>query len=242
MQLAQGLSRCTAVVTGATHGVGRAIVARLLAAGFIVFAVGRDEALLAELAASQPLGLLLPLVLDLASSDPGVVERAGAAVTGSVDALVHVAGAIETGALLGAATGPALLRQMQTNAVGPLRLTAALRPRLATGSRIVFVNSSQALGAGPGTGGYAASKHALRAIADSLRSELAEDAIGVTSIYLGRTATRMQEHLYAERHEDYHPELLIQPETVAEVVARILTLPEDVEVTDVRLRPSVKSY
>lgn len=52
----------------------------------------------------------------------------------------------------------------------------------------------------------------------------------------------MQAKLYAERHADYHPELLIQPESVAELVAAILALPEDVEVTDVGMRPSVKSY
>ena len=61
-------------------------------------------------------------------------------------------------------------------------------------------------------------------------------------VYLGRTATRMQERLYAERHEAYHPELLIQPESVGDLVSCIISMPEDVEVTDVRMRPSVKSY
>ena len=229
------------MVTGATHGIGRAIVSRLIMAGLVVWGVGRDDALLADLAATHPAGMLLPVVLDLASGFD-VMQRAAEQITGPVDALVHAAGVIETGPLLDAAAGPALADQLRTNTIGPLLLTTVLSSRLTTGARIVFVNSSQALHAGPETGTYAASKNALRAIADSLRPELAGDAVGVTSIYLGRTATRMQERLYAERHEDYHPELLIQPESVAALVAAILALPEDVEVTEVAIRPSVKSY
>jgi NADP-dependent 3-hydroxy acid dehydrogenase YdfG len=151
-------------------------------------------------------------------------------------------GVIETGALLDAAAYPALVSQLKTNAIGPLQLTTILAPQLPARARTVFVNSSQGLRAGRDSGAYAVSKQALRAIADSLRTELARDAVGVTSIYLGRTATRMQERLYAERHEDYRPELLIQPESVTELVAAILTLPDDVEVTDISMRHWVTSY
>jgi NADP-dependent 3-hydroxy acid dehydrogenase YdfG len=52
----------------------------------------------------------------------------------------------------------------------------------------------------------------------------------------------MQERLYAARHEDYHPELLMQPDSVADLVVSILDLPDDIEVTDVTMRPSAKSY
>lgn len=230
------------MVTGATHGVGHAIAARLVAAGFLVWAVARDELALAELVATSPAGLILPVALDLATADVDEMALAAARITGSVDALVHAAGIIETGALLDPAAIPSLVNQLRTNAIGPLLLTTILLPQLATGARIVFVNSSQGLRSDGGSGAYAVSKHAQRAIADSLRTELTGDAVGVTSIYLGRTATPMQERLYAARNEDYRPELLIQPESVAELVAAVVTLPEDVEVTDISMRPSVKSY
>lgn len=230
------------MVTGASHGIGRAIVIRLVLAGFTVWAIARDGDLLTALALTQPPGSVLPLALDLATPDDRLVARGVGAVNGAVDALVHAAGIIETGPLLAAAGGAALADQLRANTIAPLRLTSLLAPHLATGGRVVFVNSSQGLRAEGDVGGYAASKHALRAVADSLRHELAPDGIGVTSLYLGRTATPMQERLHAARHEAYHPELLIQPTSVADLVAAILELPEDVEVTDVTLRPSVKSY
>jgi NAD(P)-dependent dehydrogenase (short-subunit alcohol dehydrogenase family) len=234
--------RRVAVVTGASHGVGRAIVVRLVLAGFTVWAIARDGGLLSSLALTQPPGSVLPLALDLTAPDDRLVARAVAAVTGSVAALVHAAGIIEPGPLLAAAGGAALAEQLRANTIAPLRLTSLLAPQLTTGGRVVFVNSTQGLHAEGEVGGYAASKHALRAVADSLREELAPDGIGVTSLYLGRTATPMQERLYAARQESYRPELLIQPESVADLVASVLALPQDVEVTDITLRPSVKSY
>jgi NADP-dependent 3-hydroxy acid dehydrogenase YdfG len=236
------LERRVAVVTGASHGVGRAIVVRLVLSGFTVWAIARDGDLLAALALTQPPGSVLPLALDLAAADDGLVARKVAAVTGRVDALVHAAGVIAIAPLLAAAGADVLADELRTNTLAPVRLTSLLAPQLATGSRVVFVNSSQGLRAEGDVGGYAASKHALRAVADSLRDELAPDGIGVTSLYLGRTATPMQERLHAARHEPYHPELLIQPKSVADLVAAILGLPEDVEVTDVTLRPSRKPY
>jgi len=63
-----------------------------------------------------------------------------------------------------------------------------------------------------GVGAYAASKHALRAIAESLRDEVNEDGIRVTSIFLGRTAGPMQERSHAMEGRSYRPERLVQPE------------------------------
>ena len=125
-----------------------------------------------------------------------------------------------------------MLKIMRSNALGPLALTALLLPLLAPGGTIVFINSSQGLSARKGAGAYAASKHALRAIADALRADLDGRGIRVTSIYPGRTATPMQQGLYASRNEPYHPELLLQPETIADLVLGVVSLPPAAEVTD----------
>ena len=112
----------------------------------------------------------------------------------------------------------------------------------ASGDWNVFVNSSAGLNSKANVGQYAASKHALKAIADCLREEVNPDGIRVLSIYPGRTATPMQEALYKAEGRTYHPEILMQPSDAAQVVIQALRLPRTVEVTDIHLRPLMKSY
>jgi len=115
----------------------------------------------------------------------------------------------------------------------------ALRKRRGS---LVFVNSSTGLNARPGVAPFSATNHALKALADGLREELASDGVRVLSIYPGRTATPRLEAIYAAKGQIYKPELLLQPEDVAEVVLSALRLPETAEVTDISLRPHLKSY
>jgi NADP-dependent 3-hydroxy acid dehydrogenase YdfG len=90
-------------------------------------------------------------------------------------------------------------------------------------------------------GQYAASKHALRAIADSLRDEVNPDGVRVLSVFLGRTASPMQADIYRAEGRRYQPEQLMQPEDVAAVVINALSLPRTAEVTEVRMRPMRKA-
>lgn len=229
-----------AVVTGASQGIGRAVAARLAREGFHVWAMARRAAALGALAASDPVRIHVCPV-DLSARDSQALSEAAAMVQAPLDALIHCAGAISTGPLV--SVDPDDVRWLvEVNAIAALRVTQCLRPRLQSGSSIIFVNSSQGLAAGGGVGGYAASKHALKAIADSLRSDMTGTGIRVTTLYLGRTATPMQQRLYAERAEAYRPEFLVQPETIAQIIHTVITLPAEAEVTDVSVRPSFKSY
>jgi NADP-dependent 3-hydroxy acid dehydrogenase YdfG len=79
-------------------------------------------------------------------------------------------------------------------------------------------------------------------IADSFRSEVNADGIRVLSVYPGRTATSRQKSLYEKKGNEYRPELLLQPEDIASVVINSLTLPRSAEVTDISVRPLLKSY
>ncbi len=134
--------------------------------------------------------------------------------------------------------------QYATNVRAPYVLTKRLLPLLtASRGQIVFVNSSAGLNAKrPDAGQYAATKHALRAIADSLREEVNPEGVRVLSVYLGRTATPLQEALFREQGKDYHAEMLLQPEDVASVVVQTLMLPPTAEVTEISIRPMRKSY
>ena len=161
---------------------------------------------------------------------------------GRLDILVHCAGVIRQNRMEDACIED-LDFQYATNVRAPYVLTKGLLPLLtASQGQIVFTNSSAGLNAKRAEAGqYAATKHALRGIADSLREEVNPKGVRVLSVYLGRTATPMQEALFREEGKDYHPDLLLQPEDVAEVVVQTLMLPFTAEVTDISIRPMRKS-
>ena len=122
----------------------------------------------------------------------------------------------------------------------PFRLTQLLLPAL-TSSRglVVFINSTAGRTPLAEVGQYAATKYALRALADTLREECNAAGVRVCSVFLGSTATSMQAAVRAKQKRPYHPERLIQPDDVAQMVSGILALPQTAEVTDIIMRPTM---
>jgi NADP-dependent 3-hydroxy acid dehydrogenase YdfG len=131
---------------------------------------------------------------------------------------------------------------LKTNLIAPYTLTRAILALVARGGSVIVLNSSQGVRATGGTAAYAASKHALKGVTDALREELSDRGIRVTSIFPGRTATPGQAELYEAMSMPYRPDLLLQPESIAELVLAIVNLPPSAEVTDVYVRPALKSY
>jgi NADP-dependent 3-hydroxy acid dehydrogenase YdfG len=234
-----------AVVAGATSDIGRAISLGLGALGAQLCLLGRDVSTLDELAKSVR-GLtdtVFAYPVDI-TSETSVAEVAArlSSDPGRLDVLVHSAGVFEMGPHETAAVAD-LDRQYQTNVRGPYVLTQALLPLLrASRGQIVFVNSTVGLDARAGLGQYASTQHALRAIANALRMEVNADGVRVLTVYLGRTATARQAGIFRLEGRPYAPELLIQPEDVAEMVLSALRLPRTAEVMEIRMRPLVKSY
>jgi short-subunit dehydrogenase len=232
----------TAVVTGAGSGVGQGIALALAEEGARLCLVGRTAATLSGTAeAAGDRAETTCYVVDL-TDDDGVL-RLGEQLrldVGPIDVLVHSAGVFAMGEL---ETMPVaeVDRQYRTNVRAPYLLTQAVLPqlRLAHG-QIVFINSSVGVIARAGVGAYAASKHALKAIADSLRDELNKDGMRVLSVYLGRTASPMQATIHAVEGKPYRPELLLQPSDVGAAVLNALLLAPTAEVTDISIRPMQK--
>src|SRR5689334_4300763 len=218
-----------ALVTGASGGIGRAIAARLAEDGAALYLVGRDPARLdatAEEAGAAGAAGVSRCPADL--TDDAALDTIIAnvlAAFGGVDILVHAAGAHARGAV--AETDPAGLdRLYRINLRVPFRLTQALLPSLRERQGdIVFVNSTQGLKAVPLHGAYAATRHGLKALADSLRAEVDEAGVRVLTVYLGRTATPGQEAIFAEEGRPYDPATLIQPADAAEAIIAALRLP-----------------
>jgi NADP-dependent 3-hydroxy acid dehydrogenase YdfG len=128
------------------------------------------------------------------------------------------------------------------NVSGPMHLTRLLLPSLRqTQGQIVFINSTQGLAASPGVGMFAATQHALRAMADSLRDEVNGDGVRVLTVYPGRTATPRQARIFEFEGRPYAPERLLQPEDIATMIIASLKLPTTAEVTNLTIRPMLKS-
>jgi NAD(P)-dependent dehydrogenase (short-subunit alcohol dehydrogenase family) len=233
------LAGTSAVVTGGTSGIGRALGVALAAQGVGVFLVGRD----AERArtARDELGASgaghRVVTGDLTKTDflGALAGEALAWCDGRLALLALCAGHHEP-ALVEATTEHNFEATIATNLRAPFLLTKALLPALrAARGQIVFVNSSVVNHPRANTAIYAASKAALRAFADCLRWEVGGDGVGVMSVFPGRTATPMQRDRYEREGLEYRPELLLQPEEVAEAVLQALG--SGGEVTELHVRP-----
>ncbi len=233
------------MVTGASGGIGRAIALALSRHGVHLCLVGRDTIKLGEtVAAAGQFSQVTAFEIDLTVEQnlQPLLQHLERDV-GKLDILIHSAGAIRLNPLERARIGDLDL-QYATNVRAPYIMTQHLLPLLTQArGQIVFINSSAGLTSNrPEVGQYAATKHALRAVADSLREEVNPKGIRVLSMYLGRTATPMQEALYQHQGSTYQPERLLQPEDVASTVVFALMLPLTAEVTDICMRPLQKSY
>lgn len=225
-----------AVVTGGSSGIGAAIVAELADAGWHVVAVGRDAARLAAVVGSAG-PRAEAHVADL--EDAAQLARLVAAVGSSpLHALVHAAGRV--------ALGPVAETPMdefdalwRINVRAAAELTQALLPALRAGpGDVVFLNSGAGLRANPNWGAYAASKFALRALADALRAEERGHGVRVTSVYPGRTDTAMQREVFAAEGRAYDAEGLVAPGDVARLVRAALETPRPASVPDLEVRPA----
>lgn len=222
--------RPVTLITGATGGIGAAL-ARVLAGTHDLILQGRDagrlQALCGEVGA-------VPLVLDL--TRPETFET-GVAALGRVTNVVHNAGVADLGPVAGQGHA-SWTHTLAVNVVAPAELTRALLPRVREerGS-LVFVNSGAGLRANAGWASYAASKFALRALADALREEEAGHGVRVSTVYPGRTATPMQQRVRAQEGGDYDPVAYLDPHAVADTVRFVLDAPAGVTLPDVSLRP-----
>lgn len=173
----------TALLTGATGGLGRAIAKGLADAGATLVLSGRREADLLALAESLPGADHRVIVADLA--EDGEAERLAAAAAG-VDILVANAGLPGAG-WLAEFTAEEVKRALRVNLEAPMLLARALFPEMLErgAGHLVFVSSLSGKSASPRTSIYNATKFGLRGFALGLRSDLAPRGIGASLVSPG---------------------------------------------------------
>lgn len=240
-------TRGAVVITGASTGIGHASALHLSSMGFQVFAgVRRDED--AERMRAAGDGSIEPLHIDV--TDQGSIDAAAetvrAATGGSIAGLVNNAGIAVPGPLEHLPMEE-FRRQIEVNLTGQVAVTQAFLPMLRRSrGRIVNIGSIGGRVALPLLGPYAASKHAMEGLTDSLRRELRPAGIEVSIIRPGPIATEIWERgnnkadelleRMPEAQEHYGPAIAsaragaqerlkeaIPPKEVAEVVAHALT-------------------
>ena len=242
----RNLSDSVALITGASSGIGRAIAIELSKKGTHLSLVGRNKERLTMVAqkCQEFSQMVKQYEIDLGMEEQiySLKDKVSEDF-GYIDILIHSAGTFTMGNIENTPVEE-LDRQFTINVRAPYLLTQLFLPMIKEHKgQILFINSSVGLKAKANLSAYSASKHALKAVADSLREEINNDGVKVITIFPGRTATLMQEQvLELEGVTDKNSilERLLQPEDVASAVLNVLSLPDTAEVTDLIIRPFKK--
>lgn len=226
----------TALVTGASRGIGRAIAIKLAAEGFrVAVHYNANHAAAEEALRLMPGDSHVLLPADLADPDAAALlaQKALEAFGGRVDVLVHNAGIYEpTPLLMGRDFNgwrEAMRRQMQVNFWAGADLAYQIAPAMADAGwgRVIQISSRAGHRGEAGHAGYAASKAAQINLVKSLAAELASSGIGSFGIAPGWTETDMASDALAERGEQIRAEIpsgrVALPADIAAVVGFLVT-------------------
>jgi NADP-dependent 3-hydroxy acid dehydrogenase YdfG len=257
----------TAVVTGASSGIGRAIAERIGASGAHVFLSGRTDSAMQE-SAQKIVAAGGRATVDVGDvRDPAVVralvDRA-LATDGRLDVFVNNAGYSVLGSVIDGDVD-AWRAMLETNVLALLvGCQAAVKAMRTTGNPGHIINTSSIAALSPDSGVYGATKHAVNVITNTLRAELDNDPIQITSVMPGLVATNLgrenpeilegivamsgiqHEIKKGERLPDEVLEsgravlsdFIIKPDDIADAVLYVLGVPGAVDVTDIVVRPN----
>jgi NADP-dependent 3-hydroxy acid dehydrogenase YdfG len=226
-----------AVVTGASSGFGAATARALAAEGFeLVLGARRIDRVRAV---GEPLGALcLPLDVTDPESVAAFAERVA-----RVDVLVNNAGNAFGGETIAEADEAKWRGMFELNVMGVLRMTRALLPKLLASGDALIVNVGSIAGfeVYPGGAGYTASKHALRALTQTLRLELLGKPVRVTEIAPGMAETEFALVRFGGDRERarklYAGMTPLVAADVAAAIAFVATRPSHVDIDEMVIRP-----
>ncbi|SCW66939.1 SDR family oxidoreductase [Ancylobacter rudongensis] len=222
----------TAIVTGATGGIGRVIVAELTQAGYAVLALGTNADGLADLARrtgcrSRTLDIRDALAVMAALADE------------TADVLIHCAGILGPQIPLHETPGDVAEALVAINILGTVNLLRAVVPAMKAADAGTIVLLGSICGTVPGTGPalYSATKAAMHAMSANLRVDLRDSHIRVTEILLGRVQTGIHDQLGTE-DEFYDGYECLTPANVAATILHVLSSPAFVDLSTIEMLPT----
>ena len=228
----------TALVTGASRGIGAAVARRLATSGARVALLARSSGALHALAAEIG-GGAIPLVCDV--RDASMVARAMATLTeqigGPPDIVVNNAGSFFLASAETTSVG-AFGDTLAVNLVAPFAVVHSLLPamREANAGHIVTIGSIADRMTFPGNAAYAASKFGLRALHEVLRAELRGSGIRVSLVSPGAVNTELWDPVDPDNQPGFTARAdMLSPEAVADAVLYVVTAPLELNVDEIRL-------
>jgi NADP-dependent 3-hydroxy acid dehydrogenase YdfG len=231
----------TALVTGASSGIGAATVRALANAGFATVAAARRLERCQELAAEVGgRGVALDV------TDPASVDALAAEVP-DVSVIVHSAGGALGQEPIAEADEKRWRTMYESNVLGVVRVTKALLPALerSDAGHVVVLGSVAGVEVYPGGAGYTAAKHAVHAVVQTLRLELLDKEIRVTEIAPGLVETEFSLVRFGGDRDRaaavYRGLVPLRGEDVAELISFVVTRPPHVDIDYVGIKPSAQA-
>jgi len=233
----------TALITGATGGMGSEIAKQLVTDGVHLILLGRNEKKLKSLkdtlrgiSSAGIETVCLDLSMDIEKPAKELASRLK-----HLDIFLYTAGVIIPNHIENV-TSREFEEQFNVNFRSVFTLVQAMLPLLKEArGEIIMVNSSVIKGAKDELSVYSSAKHAMAGFTESLRQEVNPCGVRVVNIIPGKTATAMQEDLHRRKNLKMKGELLIQPYEIAYTILKILKLPFTSEITELVIRPMKKS-
>jgi NADP-dependent 3-hydroxy acid dehydrogenase YdfG len=235
----------TAVVTGASSGIGAATARRLANEGFRVLAAARREDRLEALAAESDLIEFIVVDVTSAESVAALAARVAQWAPDGLDVLVNNAGGA-IGVEHVAVADPADWQRMyEINVIGVLRVTQSLLPALeqGEGGHIAVTGSIAGHLVYEGGGGYTAAKHAVAAMVETLRLELNGRPIRISEIAPGMVATeefslvRLRGNQQAADNVYAGVAAPLTAEDIADCISWVVTRPRHVDIDLLVVKP-----
>jgi NADP-dependent 3-hydroxy acid dehydrogenase YdfG len=234
----------TAVVTGASSGIGAATARRLAAEGFHVYCAARRADRVTDLAAE--IGGTA-VVCDVTSAE--AVADLASAVGGRLDVLVNNAGGPFGATPVAEAVTEDWRAMYDVNVIGLMQVTRALLPALVASGAGTIVNVGSTAGriAYEGGAGYTAAKHGTKVVTETLRLELWDQPVRVCEIAPGMVRTDefalVRFDGDAERAEAVYAGVAepLVAEDVADAIGWMVTRPPHVNVDELVIRPRAQA-
>lgn len=222
----------TAIVTGATGGIGDAVTKRLVSEGFRVVAVGTRRSALDALCKQYG--------CDGVALDIGDAKAVEAALSGlTADVLVHGAGILGPNVPIHKTSAETIAQLIAVNLTGMFNMLRAVVPGMVERQRgtVVLLGSICGNVAGAGPGAYSATKAAMQSVAANLRFELQDTPVRVGEIRLGRVRTGIhgQLDMNANFYDGYE---CILPDDVASTISHMLATPPAVDLSTIEMMPT----